>query len=118
MKDGADPEVYRALDRQYPLLGNINLRAFDVNADVVQNIIDGKILFAIDQQPYVQGYLGVTGIYLKALNGNDVEAIRNSVEQLLNANHEFTTKLNQQAAADESAGGAGFPPPPGGATST
>ena len=43
-----------------------------MNADVVQNIIDGKILFAIDQQPYVQGYLGVTGIYLKVLNGNDI----------------------------------------------
>jgi len=50
----------------------ITVGTFDVNADVVQNIIDGKILFAIDQQPYVQGYLGVTGIYLKALNGNDI----------------------------------------------
>ena len=38
----------------------------------MQNIIDGKLLFAIDQQPYVQGYLGVTGIYLKVLNGNDI----------------------------------------------
>jgi molecular chaperone DnaK len=52
----------------------------------------------------------------KALNGNDVEAIRSSVEQLLTANHEFTTKLYQQAAADESA--SGFPPPPGGAGAT
>jgi simple sugar transport system substrate-binding protein len=51
---------------------DITIGTFDVNADVVQNIIDGKILFAIDQQPYVQGYLGVTGIYLKALNGNDI----------------------------------------------
>jgi simple sugar transport system substrate-binding protein len=51
---------------------DITIGTFDVNADVVQNIEDGKILFAIDQQPYVQGYLGVTGIYLKALNGNDI----------------------------------------------
>lgn len=50
----------------------ITIGTFDVNADVVQNIIDGKLLFAIDQQPYVQGYLGVTGIYLKVLNGNDI----------------------------------------------
>jgi simple sugar transport system substrate-binding protein len=50
----------------------ITVGTFDVNADVVQNVIDGKILFAIDQQPYVQGYLGVTGIYLKVLNGNDI----------------------------------------------
>jgi simple sugar transport system substrate-binding protein len=51
---------------------SIQVGTFDVNADVVQNIIDGKIAFAIDQQPYVQGYLGVTGIYLKVLNGNDI----------------------------------------------
>jgi simple sugar transport system substrate-binding protein len=50
----------------------VTVGTFDVNADVVQNILDGKILFAIDQQPYVQGYLGVTGIYLKVLNGNDI----------------------------------------------
>jgi len=51
---------------------DIPVGTVDVNADVVQNIIDGKIAFAIDQQPYVQGYLGVTGIYLKVLNGNDI----------------------------------------------
>ncbi len=51
---------------------DVTVGTFDVNADVVQNIEDGKILFAIDQQPYVQGYMGVTGIYLKALNGNDI----------------------------------------------
>ena len=45
---------------------------FDLNAKVAQDVMDGKLLFAIDQQPYVQGYLGVTGIYLKLLNGNDV----------------------------------------------
>jgi simple sugar transport system substrate-binding protein len=50
----------------------ISVGTFDVNADVVQNVIDGKLAFAIDQQPYVQGYLGVTGVYLKVLNGNDI----------------------------------------------
>jgi simple sugar transport system substrate-binding protein len=50
----------------------IQVGTFDVNADVVQNVIDGKLSFAIDQQPFVQGYLGVTAIYLKVLNGNDV----------------------------------------------
>jgi len=45
---------------------------FDVNADVAQLVADGDLLFAIDQQPYVQGYLGVTGIYLKVTNGNDI----------------------------------------------
>jgi simple sugar transport system substrate-binding protein len=50
----------------------VKVGTFDVNADVVQNIIDGKLIFAIDQQPYVQGYLGVVGIYLKVINGNDI----------------------------------------------
>ncbi len=45
---------------------------FDLNATVAQDVIDGELLFAIDQQPYVQGYLGVSGIYLKLLNGNDI----------------------------------------------
>ena len=52
--------------------GKAQVATFDVNADVVKNVVDGKIAFAIDQQPYVQGYLGVTGIYLKILNGNDI----------------------------------------------
>ncbi|MEJ7707941.1 MAG: substrate-binding domain-containing protein [Nocardioidaceae bacterium] len=45
---------------------------FDLNATVAQDVLDGKLLFAVDQQPYVQGYLGVTGIYLKLINGNDI----------------------------------------------
>jgi simple sugar transport system substrate-binding protein len=51
---------------------DIQVGTFDVNADVGKNIVDGKLAFAIDQQPYVQGYLGVTGIYLKILNGNAI----------------------------------------------
>jgi simple sugar transport system substrate-binding protein len=50
----------------------VKVGTFDVNADVVQNVLDGKLIFAIDQQPYVQGYLGVVGIYLKVINGNDI----------------------------------------------
>ncbi|GAA1033240.1 aminopeptidase PaaP [Virgisporangium ochraceum] len=45
VKDGADAEVYRKLDRQYPLLGNINLRAFDVNADAIATAV---ITYAFD----------------------------------------------------------------------
>ncbi|MGB3730431.1 sugar ABC transporter substrate-binding protein [Microbacterium sp.] len=45
---------------------------FDLSEDVVSQIEAGKILFAIDQQPYVQGFLGVTALYLKSINGNDI----------------------------------------------
>jgi simple sugar transport system substrate-binding protein len=48
------------------------LATFDLNADVAQQIKDGKIEFSIDQQPYLQGYLAVTSLYLAAKNGNDI----------------------------------------------
>jgi simple sugar transport system substrate-binding protein len=51
---------------------DIKVGTFDLNSDVAQDVLDGDLLFAVDQQPYIQGYLGVTGIYLKLINGNDV----------------------------------------------
>jgi simple sugar transport system substrate-binding protein len=45
---------------------------FDLTADVVEAVLAGQLIFAVDQQPYVQGYLGVTTLYLKDINGNDV----------------------------------------------
>ncbi len=51
---------------------DVKVATFDLNATVAQDVLDGKLLFAIDQQPYVQGYLGVTSVYLKLINGNDV----------------------------------------------
>jgi simple sugar transport system substrate-binding protein len=35
------------------------LATFDLNADVAKAVESGKILFAVDQQPYLQGYLSV-----------------------------------------------------------
>jgi simple sugar transport system substrate-binding protein len=48
------------------------LITFDLNADAAQDIKDGKIQFSIDQQPYVQGYMAVTALYLNLKNGNDM----------------------------------------------
>jgi simple sugar transport system substrate-binding protein len=45
---------------------------FDLNAEVAQAIQQGTIAFSIDQQPFVQGYLAVTALYLNATNGNDI----------------------------------------------
>ncbi len=45
---------------------------FDLSEDVLNAINDGTVLFAVDQQPYVQGFMGVTGLYLKSINGNDI----------------------------------------------
>jgi len=48
------------------------LITFDLNVDAAQAIKDGKIEFSIDQQPYLQGYLAVSSLYLYIKNGNDI----------------------------------------------
>lgn len=48
------------------------LATFDLSADVTQLIEDGKILFAVDAQPYLMGYLAVNFLYLHKINGNEV----------------------------------------------
>jgi simple sugar transport system substrate-binding protein len=45
---------------------------FDLNQDAAQSIKDGDIVFSIDQQPYVQGFMAVTSLYLYLKNGNDI----------------------------------------------
>jgi simple sugar transport system substrate-binding protein len=45
---------------------------FDLDAQVAQQVQDGKIEFSIDQQPYAQGYLAVSSLYLYLKNGNDI----------------------------------------------
>lgn len=46
------------------------LATFDLNADVAKAVESGKILFAVDQQPYLQGYLPVVMLTLYHTNLN------------------------------------------------
>ena len=39
--------------------GRITLATFDLSLEVLEAVRDGEILFAVDQQPYLQGYLPV-----------------------------------------------------------
>jgi simple sugar transport system substrate-binding protein len=48
------------------------LATFDLNGDVVDAIEAGEILFAIDQQQYLQGYLPISFLELHAENLNVV----------------------------------------------
>ncbi|MFC4010497.1 sugar ABC transporter substrate-binding protein [Nonomuraea purpurea] len=48
------------------------LATFDLSADVVAAIKDGEILFAVDQQQYLQGYLPITFLTLYKDNLNTV----------------------------------------------
>jgi len=48
------------------------LVTFDLNALVAQQIQDGKILFSVDQQPYLQGYMAVDSLWFYLTNKNDL----------------------------------------------
>jgi simple sugar transport system substrate-binding protein len=50
------------------LMGEMLVATFDLSPDVLQAIVDGNMLFAIDQQQYVQGYLPI--VYLTLYNAN------------------------------------------------
>ncbi|MFI6620506.1 sugar ABC transporter substrate-binding protein [Streptomyces sp. NPDC050528] len=43
---------------------------FDLNASLISAIEKGTIQFAVDQQPYLQGYLAVDSLWLYKTNGN------------------------------------------------
>jgi simple sugar transport system substrate-binding protein len=46
------------------MLGDIALATFDLSPAVLQAIVDGDMLFAIDQQQFLQGYLPVVMLTL------------------------------------------------------
>ncbi len=52
--------------------GQIKLATFDLTPDVLQAIKAGQLLFAIDQQPYLQGYLPIVLLTLYKTNLNTV----------------------------------------------
>ena len=62
-------DAMRAIDEAN---SDAKLITFDLNADAAQAIKDGDIQFSIDQQPYVQGFMAVTSLYLYLKNGNDI----------------------------------------------
>ncbi|MEQ8146607.1 substrate-binding domain-containing protein [Streptomyces sp. OP7] len=43
---------------------------FDLNEDLVDAVRGGTVRFAVDQQPYLQGYLAVDALHLYRTNGN------------------------------------------------
>jgi simple sugar transport system substrate-binding protein len=67
---GAAPalEALRGTDQ----LGTIQLATFDLSPDVLEAIESGDILFAIDSQQYMQGYLPIVLLTLYATNLNTI----------------------------------------------
>jgi simple sugar transport system substrate-binding protein len=46
------------------------IATFDLNKELVKAVQNGTIQFAVDQQPYLQGYLAVDSLWLYKNNGN------------------------------------------------
>jgi len=69
--------------------GKAQIATFDVSSDVIAAILAGDVAFAVDQQPYLQGYLPVVFFGLKMRNGNDVGG-----GQPVNSGPGFVTKEN------------------------
>lgn len=71
---GAGPALKALTDDKKE--GKVKLATFDLSPEVLEAIRDGKMLFAVDQQQYLQGYLPIVILTLYKTNlntpGNDV----------------------------------------------
>ncbi|MFE5161234.1 sugar ABC transporter substrate-binding protein [Streptomyces sp. NPDC056697] len=50
--------------------GKAKVATFDLNKDLVSAVQSGDVQFAVDQQPYLQGYLSIDSLWLFKNNGN------------------------------------------------
>ncbi|GAA3776307.1 substrate-binding domain-containing protein [Streptomyces phyllanthi] len=74
---------------------------FDLNKDLVKAVQGGEVQFAVDQQPYLQGYLAVDAIWLYRFNGN----ISGGGEAPVLTGPAFVTKQNVATIAKFAANG-------------
>ncbi|MET9834192.1 substrate-binding domain-containing protein [Streptomyces sp. NPDC006385] len=74
---------------------------FDLNKDLVEAVQDGDVQFAVDQQPYLQGYLAVDSLWLYKTNGNTL----GGGEKPVLTGPAFVTKANVGAVAKLAAAG-------------
>lgn len=73
---------------------------FDTNKELVAAIQNGSIQWAVDQQPYMQGYLAVDGIWWYRTNGNTLGGGQNVA-----TGPAFIDKSNIEAVAKYAANG-------------
>ncbi|MCS0599739.1 sugar ABC transporter substrate-binding protein [Streptomyces sp. LP11] len=74
---------------------------FDLNKDLVKAVQNGSVEFAVDQQPYLQGYLAVDSLWLYKNNGN----YSGGGEQPVLTGPAFVDKSNVDKIADYAAKG-------------
>ncbi|MFE0513507.1 substrate-binding domain-containing protein [Streptomyces sp. NPDC058964] len=78
-----------------------HIATFDLSKDLVKAVRDGDVQFAVDQQPYLQGYLAVDSLWLYRTNGNTSGG---GVAPVLTG-PAFVTKANVAAVARYAANG-------------
>ena len=66
--------VIADLIEEMGLAGKVHHSTFNLSKEVLEYIRDGRIDFTIDQQPYLQGYLPVIALNLKARYGIEIIA--------------------------------------------
>jgi simple sugar transport system substrate-binding protein len=94
---GAAPAL-AALEEE-GLLGQIQLATFDLSPEVLEAVRDGNMLFAIDQQQYIQGYLPIVLLTLFSTNLNTI------ANDVLMTGPGFVTAENAAQVIDLSAAG-------------
>ena len=68
-----DPDIATAAIKEVTGRG-ATLATFDLSPEVLSAIQAGQVAFAVDQQPYLQGYLPVVFLELAVRNRNEVGA--------------------------------------------
>ena len=66
------PVAMRAVESVNQSGAQAQVSTFDTNAELVGAIADGRVAWAVDQQPYLQGYLAVDSLWLYLTNGNTI----------------------------------------------
>ncbi len=63
------PVAMRATEAVKQSGSDAQVVTFDTNAELVDAIADGRVAWAVDQQPYLQGYLAVDSLWVAKRNG-------------------------------------------------
>ena len=82
--------------QQMGLAGKLWFATFDFDDDIAKAIKDGTIKFAIDQQPYLQGYIAVAVLAI-AKHDHTTDPVK--IREALQANPKFQARLSTYGLA-------------------
>ncbi len=78
--------------------GKIWFATFDLSDEIARGIKDGSVQFAIDQQPYLQGYIPVAVMAtMKEMKSSDIKAVEGAIQ----ANSKTKARLDEYGLAPD-----------------